>query len=312
MDKNRVRFELAAPHKNEWVSEARQYFFGPEGKGAAPALLSVKNELLSLSTYRDFSTMWLRAGDLFDEKVNDGFAQADANLSTFFSGKDFGEEVLGAMQPEVQLVVARQTFADNQPQPAIKVPSFALVFRLKDPETMKPDFRRTFTSLIGFLNVIGAMNGQPQLDLDIDKNEDRQIVTASYLPDKAGATRAGLKIYYNFSPSVAFVGDHFIVSSTKELVGELLDVVDHEAAPREPVNTAMRTNLSGVHDILADNRGQLVAQNMIGEGHTKAEAEHEIDVLLQLISMLRDASLEMKTSNDTIRVTFELSLAAPQ
>ena len=48
---------------------------------------------------------------------------------------------------------------------------------------MQPELRRTFQSLIGFLNIVGAMNGQPQLDLDMEKSEAAQFVTASYLPD---------------------------------------------------------------------------------------------------------------------------------
>jgi hypothetical protein len=311
LDAKHARLELSTPHQNEWVSEAREYFFGPEGKGFAPALLSVKNELLSLSTYRDFSTMWLRAGDLFDEKTNDGFAQADANLSTFFSGKDFGEDVLGAVEPTVQLVVARQTYAEDQPQPAIKIPSFALAFRLKDPETMKPDFRRTFTSLIGFLNVLGAMNGQPQLDLDIDKDGDRQLVTASYLPDKEGGSPAGLKIHYNFSPSVAFVGDRFIVSSTTDLANELSEILG-KGQEVSASNSAVRTNLSGLRDVLADNRGQLVAQNMLEDGNTKDEAEREIDDILKLIAGLQEASLKMNATDGAISVALEVSFSDPE
>jgi hypothetical protein len=159
LERHRTRLELAAPHQPEWSTEAREYFFGPQGSGRAPAPIQIADQLLSLTTYRDVSTMWLRAGDLFDDKVVDQLAQSESVLSTLFSGKDFAEEILGEVGPEIQLVAARQNYADDAPKPAIKIPAFAAVFRLKDPEAIRPEFRRTFQSLIGFLNITGSMSG---------------------------------------------------------------------------------------------------------------------------------------------------------
>ena len=94
-----TRLQFAAPHENEWVEEFREYWFGPDSQGAADAPLETESTILSISTYRKVSEMWLRAGDLFDERMNDELAKADANLTTFFAGKDFGEDVLGSFGP---------------------------------------------------------------------------------------------------------------------------------------------------------------------------------------------------------------------
>jgi hypothetical protein len=305
----RLSFEFAVPHDPTWIAEDRDYFFGPKGKGAAPPLLHVDGELLSLSTYRDISQMWLRAGDLFDDNVNDGLAQADANLTTFFSGKDFGEDILGAVTPQMQLVVSRQEFEEDGPQPAIKLPAFALALWLRDLETMRPELRRTYQNLIGFLNVVGAMNGQPQLDLDIDKNGDRQIVTASYLPEKDADTKR-LPINYNFSPTVGFLKDRFVVASTKSLANGILDQL--EGNPPEPTpttNTDVQANLAGLSQILDDNRETLVAQNMLSDGHTKDEAEAEINLLLNLLDTARNAALRLTTKEGELRLALELTFA---
>lgn len=305
LDQQQTRIELASPHEQAWTTEAREYFFGPEGEGRAPALLQVENQLLTLSTYRDVSTMWLRAGDLFTDKIVDQFAQAESVLSTLFSGKDFGEEILGEVHPDIQLVVARQTFASDAPQPAIKLPAFAVVFRLKDPETVGPDFRRTYQSLIGFLNITGSMNGQPQLNLDIEKEDNYQIVSATYLAEK-DASAGGLKIHYNFSPSVAFVGEHFIVSSTTALARELAQAVGKGKQPSTEVNSTIKLDVSGLGDILADNRAQLVAQNMLSEGNGKEEAERTIGDLLDLLGAVENASIDLGLSDGTLRASLEI------
>jgi len=301
-----TKLELATPHQQAWATDARDYFFGPDGSGLAPAPLKISHQLLSFSTYRDVSTMWLRASELFEDNIVDQFAQAESNLSTLFSGKDFGEEILGELGPEIQLVVARQSYAADEPKPAIKLPSFAAIFRMKDPETITPEFRRIFQSLIGFLNIVGSMNGQPQLDLDIDKEDGFQVVSANYIIEKdAGPT--GLKIHYNFSPSVAFAGENFIVSSTAGLARELAEEVGKKARGSSEFNSFLNVDVGGVSEILDDNRAQLVAQNMLSEGNTKAEAELEIGDLLSLLDAIKDVSLDLKIKEGVLRTTLEIT-----
>lgn len=303
----RTQLELATPHQQEWTTEAREYFFGPNGKGRAPTPLKVANQLLTFSTYRDVSTMWLRAGDLFEDNIVDQFAQAESNLSTLFSGKDFAEEILGEVGPEIQLVVARQTYADDAPQPAIKIPGFAAIFKMKDPETITPEFRRIFQSLIGFLNIVGSMNGQPQLDLDIEKEDTFQLITSTYIVDKDATSPAGLKINYNFSPSVAFAGEHFIVSSTTSLARELASVVSKTPLQASDSNTFAQLDVRAVSDILDDNRPQLVAQNMLSEGNTKEEAEQEIGDLLSLLDAAKDASFYLTNQDGILGASLEIT-----
>lgn len=304
--KQGLSLELKAPHADAWVPETRRHYFGTDGR--APAPLQAKDTVLSISAYRDLSEMWLRSGDLFNEQMNDKLAEADSNLSTLFSGKDFGEDILGVVAPGVQLVVTRQLFQPNDPQPAIKLPAFAAVFQLKDPEVMRGDLRRTFQSLVGFLNVIGAMNGQPQLDMDSERQGEKQIITTRYVPEK-GADLKRLKINYNFSPSVAFVGDRFVVASTDKLVRELASQAEVVAGDPQIPNTVVATNFSVLKEILDDNRGQLVAQNMLKEGHSKQEAEQQIDILLTILGFFKDANLQLNVADEAIQLKLDLRVA---
>ncbi|MCH7687187.1 MAG: hypothetical protein IH899_10980 [Planctomycetes bacterium] len=313
--KHGVALKLAAPHDPAWVGEEREYFFGPGGKGAALPLLRPKQTILSLSTYRNFSGMWLRSADIFEDNVDAGFAQAGGILSTFFSGKDFGEDILGSFKPEVQIVAARQQFEESSPIPAVKIPAFAFVFRFKEPEKMRREFRRTFLSLIGFLNVIGAQQGQPQLDLDFEKQGDSQIITSTYVPEADEKNSKQAKINFNFSPSVGFVGEYFIVSSTKQFARELVELAEKPKLSEDgkekaiTTNTQLDTDLAVIRDALEDNRKQLVAQNMLSEGRDKAEAEKQIGILLEALGLLRNVSLQLATSSNEIQFELEINLA---
>jgi hypothetical protein len=295
LKQNRLALAVSAPHDPTWIDETRHYFFGDDGSGRAPPLLWPSQTALSLSAYRDISGMWLRAGDLFNKEVNDQLAQADSGLSTLFSGRDFGEDILGAIQPEIQVVVTRQTFVDDQPQPSIKLPAFALVARLKEPDKMTRELKRIFQSFVGFLNIVGAMNGNPQLDLGEETVDGRMLVTAAFAPE-ADRPQGDGAIHFNFS-------------STAPLARELVRLAEQPGEPRDE-NTIIQTNLTSVREMLEDNRSHLVAQNVLEKGHSREEAEKEIGGLLAVLQEIRDLQIRL-TADKQLRLELELNLKDP-
>ncbi len=300
---------LTTPWQADWVPEERAYFFGPENSGSAPALPEVPGTLMTLSTYRNVSEMWLRAGDLFEEQVNDKMAEAEGVLSTVFAGKDFGEEILGSLAPEIGIVVTRQNFDEVKPVPAIKLPAFAMVMRLKDPETMHAELRRTFQSAIGFFNIIGAQEGgRPQLEMDMKKNGDIDLITSRYVAEKKDRDSTSAHIIFNFSPSVGFAGDRFVLSSTAELARQLSEAPQSRPADAR-VNTAVTLHAAAIGEALTDNREQLVSQNMLEEGHSREEAEAAIGLLFELVRCFNGAGLTLERGEGTLvlKVTLEVN-----
>ncbi|MEO2021063.1 MAG: hypothetical protein ABGX05_04495 [Pirellulaceae bacterium] len=296
LDNNQLQWSLQVPHKQQWISESRQYYFGPAASGSAPVSRETKETVFSLATHRDVSQMWLYSPDLYDDKMNESIAQAEGNLVMFFGGRDLAEDILGAFGPQWQLIVTRQAFAKDQPLPAIQLPAFALDLRMKKPEVTTAEMRRTFLSLVGFVNVIGAMNGQPQLDFDILKETGKTIITSNYLPGEQTKKRGKAPINYNFSPTVTFQGERFILASTLGLARELLtarELPRAEAPGGGKINTTMQFHAAALKQILADNQQQLVAQNMLSEGHSKEEAEKEIANILELIELVRGMTVEL-------------------
>jgi hypothetical protein len=232
---------------------------------------------------------------LYVENTQDQLAQAESGLSTFFSGKDFGEEVLGATRPEVQLVVVRQSLAEATRQPAVKLPAFALIFRMKEPEKV-------------FLNVVGAMNGQPQLDQETATVGAAQIVATRYVADKTLPPDQPGKIQENFSPTLAFAGERMIVSSTRKLA-ESLAAPGQTSALTEGDNTAALLDGRVLRDVLADNREPLIAQNMLENGHTREKAEQEVSGLLAILAVFQDATLSLKAADQALELIVAVRLA---
>lgn len=302
-----IKLQFSSPWQADWIPEERAYYFGPDLEGSAPALPEVPGTLMTLSTYRDISQMWLRAGDLFDEQTNDNLAEADSNLSTVFAGRDFGEEILGSLAPELGLMVVRQSFENKTTIPAIKLPAFALVMKLRDPETMRSELRRTFQSAIGFFNIVGAQQGNPQLEMDMQKNGDVDIITSRYLPAKKDKDSTSAPIVFNFSPSVGFSGDRFVLASTAELAQQLSEAPRTEGH-QTGVNSNLRLFVPAISESLADNREQLIAQNMLEEGHSREEAEGAIELLFEIVRCFNGADVTLKRIDQQLSLSLSLEV----
>ncbi|MGV3484984.1 MAG: hypothetical protein ACO1RT_11255 [Planctomycetaceae bacterium] len=312
-----LQLRLSTPHDRGW-EPPREYYFGSEGDRAAPPLLDVEHRMFAISAHRDLSQMWLRAGDLMTDKANDGLAKADTQLTTFFSGRDFGEDILGSLESDIQIVGCLQDFSGVQPQPAIKLPAFALQFRMKNPGETQPELRRVFQSFVGFLNVVGAMNGQPQLDLQLESIGQSQFVFATYIPERDAQESTTAPINFNFSPTLAFAGERIVLSSSTSLARELLAddstaATDASgAAAGDSVNAIAIIEAEPIQQILEVNKPQLVANNMLEKGHSKAAAEQEIGWLLELVGFLKDAQLGLTVNDSQMQLTAELNVDSDQ
>ncbi len=289
LNESGVELRLASPHERDWESP-REYQFGDGEIATAPPLIELSDRLFAVSAHRDMSQMWLRSGDFLSEKAVDGMAKADAQFGVFFSGRDFGEDILGSFDSGIQIVGRVQDFEDRRPQPAIKVPEFALVFQMKDAEKTQPEMRRTFQSFIGFLNVIGAMNGNPQLDLGMETAKtadgEAQLYTATFIAKQDERDSMSAPIQFNFSPTLAFGGDQIVFSSSISLAKDLVAIDADESEDAPTSNTAIAINGETLKNILEENREQLVASNMLSKGHNKQEADGEIGLLLELVGFL--------------------------
>ena len=307
VEPSRIALSAAVPGDGSALAKKREFYFGTDGKGRALPLLSPKETALSISTFRDFSSMWKNAPDLFDDGINARFAEAESQLTTLFAGRNFRDDILANLEPGMQIVVTRQQYADGSPVPAVKLPAGAIVVKMKNPAETARMFKITFQSLVGFLNIQGGMNGLSPLEQNFEKVGSGTVFSSEYLPPKDGAKKEAA-IHFNASPTIAIVGDQFILSTSKTLAYELTDLVQKPSPPLKDVNSALKADGQVVRQMLVDNRSSLVAQNMLQKGHGQDAAEKEIDALLKAMLGLESSSLQLISKDKTLQVTLELKL----
>ena len=306
LDDQGISILVSTPFDKTTAAQDRAYFFGDDKDGQAPKPLLPENTIANVIAHRDIAKWWLSKESLFDESVIAGLAQADSQLSTMFAGLDFGEEVLGATQPGVQVVVTEQTFPEAY-QPDVKLPSFAMVFRLKESELdIRRRFKIAYQSLLGIVNYSLAQEGNPQLEMATEKTTKGEIISATYL--LSDDDRKGL-INYNFSPSIAFSGDYFVISSTKQLATELSQLAE-SADPEATVatNTLVTIDADELDNILKLNRESFIAQSMIENGQDRDAATEETDALLMIAQFFEQAKLELKVNPKSIDLSARIDI----
>jgi hypothetical protein len=308
LDATKLALNVSLPADVAAAARQREFYFGPDGQGIAPPLLQPKETLLSLATYRDFASLWRHAPDLFNEEVNAMFAEAEAGLGTFFAGRNFRDEILGNLEPGLQLVVARQEFSPDGITPTMKLPAAAVVVRMKNHVETARIFKITFQSAIGFLNIAGGMNGLDPLDVNSTKQGETLVVSAEYLPPKDEAARNAAPPHFNASPTAIFVGDKFILASAKGLALELAELVQKEEAPAANVNTLLKTDAQVLRKVLAENQEPLIAQNMLDKGHDRAAAEKEIGDLLKVLTAFQDSTVRLSTRKESLSLEWTVQL----
>jgi len=242
---------------------------------------------------------------LFDEKTAAGFAQADSQLGLFFSGRDFGPEVLGELQPGLQFVVARQEFAADAPVPALKLPAMALVLEMKHPDEFAGQLLLAYQNIVGLTNIVGGQQGQPQLMLSTEEFQGTTITKAVYVAPPKATAKHKAPINYNFSPACARVGEHFIYGSTAGIVRQLIDGLKQGKTATTGDNASLALESASLAAILEDNRELLITQNMLSEGRSRQEAEQAIATFFQIVRLLDRAQVRLVA--DTKVVALELS-----
>ena len=63
-----------------------------------------------------------------------------------------------------------------------------------------------------------------------------------------------------------------------------------------------------LRDVLSDNREQLIAQNMLEDGNSREEAEAIIDLILQGVGYVQDASIRLGSTDGHLEAEIKIQV----
>jgi hypothetical protein len=304
----RLGADVTLPVPSGGSREVLKGFIPAAGSGA-PALVSPPGMIAGASLWRDLAAIWEARSELFTPEVQQDLAKLDTFAGQFFGGRDFGSGVLGALDPRWRLVVAHQDYESLSPAPDVKLPGFALIADLNpDDEDFNQRLKVAFQSFVGLANLGAAQKSAPPLELGSEVCEGVTISTSHYMVPRADAEEKGpVHQRFNFTPSIAQVDNHFILSSSLGLTRALIRTLKTPAASSD-VTLLAEADGPALARLVTLNRDRLILQNMLDKGHGQAEAETEIGRLERLLKFLGRGRLTVRDGPETLRFDLGFTL----
>ena len=264
------------------------------GDGALPNL-SVPRRIAALSLYRDLHQFYAAKDDLFPERTS-GLIFFENMMGIFFSGRDLTNEVLIETKPEIRLVVAEQEYDPAIGTPQVKLPAFALILRLRNPEQLNEVVEEAWQKAIGLINFTRGQQAMPGLIIDRPIHKETKY-TVAYFSTAGIEDKTNLDQRFNLRPALALPGEYLVLSSTDCLAKDLIDSLNREmeqtTKPFAGTHSLVEIEGGQFASILQANRMTLVRGDMVKKGNTQEQSEAGIDMLISLVKFLESVKLNI-------------------
>jgi len=279
------------------------------GEGVLPNL-SVPRRIAALTLYRDLHQFYAAKDDLFPERTS-GLIFFENMMGIFFSGLDLTNEVLVETRPEIRLVVAEQQYDTAIGTPQIKLPAFAVILRLRNPEQFNEVAEEAWQKAVGLINFTRGQQALAGLIIDRPVYADTRF-TVAYFSTTQIEDKDRLEQRFNLRPALAMPGEYLVLSSTDGLARDLIDVLGREAkeqtGPLPEMHSLLEIQGGQVASIMEANREVLVRGDMIKKGSTQEDAESGIDMLITLAKFVERFDLSIGMHEGLTQARLETKL----
>ncbi|MCA9243844.1 MAG: hypothetical protein KDA32_07830 [Phycisphaerales bacterium] len=312
--------DLPTTHAGYAPTDAVQYEWRPDELPRYLSQIQIERDWGKLFNEREALLSLPAVGDL---------VRFATNISTILGGMDFVNDVLGNVQAPLRLVMTRCDLSDARVTPSPILPGFALIAPLR-PDLDEMFERKLFAaaqSAINIININGGQQGMPSFLSEVDRYRGYRVLFSEYVdpPGTEGMeTAAGGEAFvsdkprgslrYNFAPCVSIAERQLLVTTSPQLLRDLIDAIDaHKSAPEKasrPTLDAVDLDFATLADLLRDNRAELVINRMLQEARTREVAEREIDAFVELLRYGRSLRVALETRKDGLKAVAELDFRA--
>jgi hypothetical protein len=286
-------------------------FFPPPASDALVRRLAKRGILSALTLRRNLTQWWEAREDLLTPKAAGQLLEFAQNMSNFFGGRSFQDEILPELGPTITLLARNQSYADLKEKPRPTIPGFALVFELKNAGQFGNSFVAAFQAVVTLINLGQAEKqkgqGMAMMLTRTEKFAGHDLHTVALSSDKEA--KPGL--VHNFTPSLAVAGPIVILSSSAELAKVILEEAvkpEGDEKSASPASDSLVIDAEAARAVLSDNFDIIVADNMMKKGQSKDEAAREMRQVLEAVGRLRDLRVETRKDGDVVRLTLKLRL----
>ncbi|MBX9791143.1 MAG: hypothetical protein K2Y37_19665 [Pirellulales bacterium] len=194
--------------------------------------------------------------------------------------------LLRKIKPEVQVVFAKPREAQSPAPGKLVVPTAAFVYQPADISEAKPRLLGLYLAVIAELNARAKQRGLPLFQLKSGPQGDHFVATARLPKDASPEVADAYPGGRNFSPSIAMLGNRFIVSSNADLLNDLIALANKEPAKVQLVKGPRVDVTPAAAALLAlDNAQHLFGSHGPG-GPAQAGVIPHLDVVRQVLESM--------------------------
>jgi hypothetical protein len=304
-DKDGFLLTARVPAKRDDLGPEAPLFMPAAGQPGSRPLLEPKDVLLSTSYYVDAAKFWELRDTIFTKEQAKALEDFDKTSAKFLAGNRFSK-LLTQAGPYQRVVVVNQSKPGSyQTVPKQPIPAFALVLEMREPD----EFARTMETVVRG----AALLAGTQVKLKLVEEKEGEVEIIGYRFDEKAPLRGDTQnLRFNFSPCIARVGNQFVFCSTVELCHELIGLVRKEAkdlaAKSSPSVSRTRVYSAGGAELLKVFENPLVAQLVLDQGISVAEARKQVHPLLTLVRSLGVLQVEEDYGANEFRFDIRLQL----
>jgi hypothetical protein len=293
---------LRVPSGRDGLNQAIAAHVQPAGQAGALPLLQPKGTLFSHSYYLDMRDFWDKRDKLFPAAQLPPIENFDNQSTRFLFGHKFSQ-LLGYTGPHQRIVVTRQYESGYLTEPKLRLPGFAWVLELRDPDA----FMRAVEPGLRTIGLLGST--QVKMRLVEEKQGDYKIVGYRFEEDDKNK-QLNDAILFNFSPCFVRVGNQIAFCSTLEMGRSITVELDRElkAGGKELDAASVRSRFSwqGLGLYFDSIRQQLITQSILDEGNSPEEARKQIALFLELLDKLGYVEFMTLYERDRFRMDFRI------
>jgi hypothetical protein len=215
-----IALTLQMPRGRQGMPPELAVHVPPPGQEAAPSLLEPRNVIFSSSFYLDIAAFFAERTKLFNARQVKAMEEFDKKSAGVLVGTPFSK--LAAMAgPHQRVVVVSQNASVYKTAPALRLPAFAVVNRMREPEK----FGKRMEVILRSAGLFAGFFAR--LKLAEEQHGTTHIIGYRFSEERKTDDKPN-DILFNFSPCFARVGDNFVACSTVELCRELIDMLAQE------------------------------------------------------------------------------------
>ena len=278
-DKSNWQVRVRMPRGRDGMGGISKMVVPQQDAGSLP-LLQPPRTLASLSYFMDLDQFWEHRDKIFNEKQVASLNEAEKQSGKFLGGIKLGT-LFNQLGNHQRVVFAAPEKLPYKTVPATKIPAFAVVLDMRDPQ-----FAKSMNFILRGVALIGTFASTSGLKMVEQEHAGCKMVCYSF-PENKPFPGDPNGIRFNFNPCFVPVGDQFVISSTVELGRDLIDEIKRGSRDTaQPATSRTRLYASGAAQALRGSEEQVMTLLILTQALPPGAAREEVRKIIALVERL--------------------------